>query len=245
MSEYQYSGVDNLEAMEEAVNYQRFLAGLIDELGSSAGPAATIVDFGAGVGTYARHAHALGYTVLCVEADERLRSHLADQGFETARSLETVPDQSQRAVYSFNVLEHIEDDDRVLGEIHRVLEPNGRLLLYVPAFPILFSSMDRKVGHLRRYRHDSFVEQARNNRFQVEHCYYADSLGFAASLAYRMFGSRASGDLNPSTVRLYDQWLFPLSRRLDRQMQRWAGKNLVLMARRPGSGSTGQHVEER
>ena len=67
-----YSGIENLEAMEEAVNYQRFLTSLIVKLVESAGPGSALLDFGAGVGTYASRARALGYTVLCVEVDDRL-----------------------------------------------------------------------------------------------------------------------------------------------------------------------------
>src|ERR1700722_17014617 len=118
-----YSGVENLEAMEEAVNYQLFLTQLIDELGATAGAGASLLDFGAGVGTYARRARALGYSVLCVELDRGLRARLTKDGFDTATNLQGVADQSQRAVYSFNVLEHIEQDQAILHELFRVTAP--------------------------------------------------------------------------------------------------------------------------
>ena len=48
-----YTGTDNLEAMKEAVNYNRFLAALV---AGEARPGERLLDFGAGVGTFA---HAL------------------------------------------------------------------------------------------------------------------------------------------------------------------------------------------
>src|SRR5581483_3763459 len=50
-----------------------------------------------------------------------------------------------------NVLEHIPDDARALACIHRLLAPGGRLLLLVPAERYLYGSLDRALGHHRRY----------------------------------------------------------------------------------------------
>ena len=73
------------------------------------------------------------------------QSRLSASGFETAGDIRAVPDHSQHAIYSFNVLEHIEDDEAVLRDLFRVAAPGAQLLLYVPAFPVLFSAMDKRV----------------------------------------------------------------------------------------------------
>ena len=193
----EYSGVENLEAMEEAINYQRYLSGLIIELASAVGSGGSLLDFGAGVGTYARQARVVGYSVLCVEIDVGLRLRLAKQGFDTVSELAEVPNESQRAVYSFYVLEHIEDDQAVLHHLFRVTAPGGRLLLYVPAFPVLFSSMDRRVGHKRRYHRRELLNRTETAGFAVDRCVYADSLGFFAALIYARLVWHSSGILSP------------------------------------------------
>lgn len=50
-----------------------------------------------------------------------------------------------------NVLEHIRDDEQTLMSFHRLLAPGGRLALLCPAHGWLFGSMDRHLGHQRRY----------------------------------------------------------------------------------------------
>ncbi len=134
-------------------------------------------------------------------------------------------------MFAFNVLEHIDDDEAVLRELRRVVRPGGRLLVYVPAFMCLYSGMDRLVGHVRRYRRKGLVEMATRAGWTVTACTHADSLGFLTSLAYRAFGPR-HGRLDPRSAALYDRWVFPLSRVLDRALAPVGGKNLVLWAER-------------
>ena len=55
------------------------------------------------------------------------------------------------SVICFNVLEHIEQDEKPLKKIFELLEPGGRLLLLVPSHPWLYGSLDEHLGHQRRY----------------------------------------------------------------------------------------------
>ncbi len=73
-------------------------------------------------------------------------------------------------VAAFDVIEHVEDDERVFGELTRVLRPDGRLILSVPLHPARWTTFDDYVGHARRYepgvlqallaRHGLSVEQS-------------------------------------------------------------------------------------
>ena len=55
------------------------------------------------------------------------------------------------SVICFNVLEHIEKDEKALENIFNLLEPKGRLLLFVPSHRWLYGSLDQHLGHHRRY----------------------------------------------------------------------------------------------
>ena len=54
-------------------------------------------------------------------------------------------------VVCFQVIEHIEDDAGALAAMRRLLKPGGRLVLMVPAHEGLFGSLDKALGHFRRY----------------------------------------------------------------------------------------------
>ena len=222
-----YEGKDNLEAMESAHNYHAFLVSMIL---SHADPSKPQLDFGAGTGTHARRLRDRGVVVKCVEPDLDLASHLRLEGFDVAARPLEFGRETFASVYSLNVLEHIADDDSALRDLFTVLQPAGRLVLYVPAFSVLFSEMDRKVGHFRRYRARTLRGQAEAAGFRVLECRYVDSLGFLAAFVYRMLGR--DGNLSERSISLYDRFVFPASRILDRTVSRWWGKNLLLVATR-------------
>jgi len=54
-------------------------------------------------------------------------------------------------VCAFEVIEHIEDDERALHDWAARLRPGGWLLLSTPAYQHRFGPADEMVGHYRRY----------------------------------------------------------------------------------------------
>ena len=51
----------------------------------------------------------------------------------------------------FDVLEHIEDDERVLAQAYRALRHGGGLMVTVPQHRFLWSQFDERAKHVRRY----------------------------------------------------------------------------------------------
>jgi SAM-dependent methyltransferase len=221
-----YSGVENLEVMREARKYNAFLLSLITRRLS---PGDKVVDFGAGCGTLALPLLQSGVDIVCVEPDPTLNACLRQSGLPARTGIEEILDKSVDLIYTFNVLEHIAEDAATLRELADKLKPGGTLVIYVPAFDLLFSAMDRKVGHLRRYRRAQLVALLGAARLRVLEARYVDSLGFAAALIYRALGSE-SGELDRRAVKFYDRVAFPISRALDLLLSRWLGKNLLAVA---------------
>lgn len=224
------SGSKNLEVMEEALNYNDFLLRQVREAMTGC---ECICDFGAGRSTFALPLSNLGYKVVCVEPEPGQRSALIAAGLEAHPSLAAVPPNSLDGIYALNVLEHIEDDCGTLEVMHDRLREGGRLYIYVPAFQVLFSAMDHRVGHLRRYRLGELVDKCRRASFTVEKSGYCDSLGFFASLVYKAVGPN-DGTINRRSLAFYDRYCFPLSRGLDMLAGSLFGKNAWLLARRSG-----------
>lgn len=220
-----YSGTDLLEVLAEAENYNAFLERLVRQ---HAVPGEMLLDFGAGIGTFAGRLTRAGHDVVAVEPDANQRGLIAGHGLRPVASLAALPSASVAYAYSLNVLEHIADDVGALRELHRVLSPGGRLMIYVPALSILWTRMDDRVGHLRRYTRRSLTSALRAAGFGVSRCRYADSLGAAAALAYRLL--RRDGRLDPAAVRFYDRVLFPISRVGDIALHPVLGKNVWALA---------------
>lgn len=223
-----YSGQENLLVMRHAKNYTRHLNALVRRYSESGGP---VVDFGAGLGAFAGPALEWSDNVLCVEPDAHQMEFLRLQGFQVIPNLEAVADDSIGYVYTLNVLEHIEHDTDTLAEIFQKLRPGGRLLVYVPALAWLYTSMDERVGHFRRYRMKDLVDKIERVGYRIEHSSYVDSLGVLATLAFKLFGS-ADGQISTESVKFYDRFVFPLSRVLDGACGQLLGKNLVVVSRK-------------
>jgi SAM-dependent methyltransferase len=71
-------------------------------------------------------------------------------------------------VAAFDVVEHVEDDQRVFAELSRVLKPGGRLILSVPLHPAHWTTFDDYVGHARRYEPFALQELIASNGLVVE-----------------------------------------------------------------------------
>lgn len=226
--EFAYTGCDNLEVMAEAVNYNRFLVDCVERHVSS--PSVRVLDFGAGAGTYADMLGERGITPDCLEPDPDLQRVLRSKGY-TVVDLETVTSDAEKydVIYTLNVLEHIKNDQEASDQLASLLRPGGRLVVYVPALEVLFTSMDVKVEHYRRYRRKQLDRILRNAGLEIVESRYCDPVGFFATLAYKVAG-RSDGTINPAALKLYDRAIFPLSKALQAVTGKLFGKNVLVVA---------------
>jgi len=81
------------------------------------------------------------------------------------------------SVICFNVLEHIEQDEKPLKNIFNLLEPRGRLLLLVPSHPWLYGSLDQHLGHHRRYGKKELKNKLETLGFKVIFLKYFNRIG--------------------------------------------------------------------
>jgi 2-polyprenyl-3-methyl-5-hydroxy-6-metoxy-1,4-benzoquinol methylase len=69
--------------------------------------------------------------------------------------LKEIEDNSVDFVVSFQVIEHINDDEQFLQEIHRVLKPGGKVILTTPN---IMMSITRSPWHTREYTTEQMGE---------------------------------------------------------------------------------------
>ncbi|MEK7599576.1 MAG: class I SAM-dependent methyltransferase [Patescibacteria group bacterium] len=213
--------------MADADNYNNFLVELVASQLNGKG-SGKVLDFGAGTGTYAKMLSKKGVKIDCLEPDASLQKALKKDGFNVLKGSNELKANTYDLIYSLNVFEHIEDDFAEVAKLQKALKKGGRLVIYVPAYQILFSSMDKQVGHFRRYRAKRLRMMAEHAGININRLAYYDPIGFFAAFAYRLFGG--GGVLNPKSVRLYDKYAFPFSKTLHPVTKKFIGKNAILVA---------------
>src|SRR4029077_7056284 len=143
---------------------------------------------------------ARGLEICCIEPDPENQAVLWQLGFQVKVAIEEHEPESLDFVYTLNVLEHVPDDEALVCAIFSRLRKGGRLFVFVPAFPILWSRLDDYVEHRRRYRRVPMEAMLGRAGFIVERARYADSLGYFAAL---LFGCRAEAEISPRSIWLY------------------------------------------
>jgi len=131
-------------------------------------------------------------------------------------------------VVCLNVLEHVRDPLAALANLHSVLEPGGRAVIYVPAGQWLYSSLDDSLDHRCRYDRKMLRKELESAGFTVEHLQ-----GFNKASVPGWFWNgkilRRRG-FSRSQLKLFD-WLVPVLRHTDRLLP-WNGLGLIAVARR-------------
>ncbi len=135
-----------------------------------------------------------------------------------------------------NVLEYLEDPGRTLASLRAVLKPDGAVVILAPNGPGLFGTLDRRLGHKRRYSSEDARRLLEGQGFNVERIY---SFNKAGAPPWRIYG-RVLGakDINKAVLKVFDKtvWLW---RRIDRFMP-WPGLTLIVVARnRPDAALSG------
>lgn len=155
------------------------------------------------------------------------------------------PDSSFDVVISCDVLEHVEEQRRGMGEMARVLRPGGICVVTVPAHQWLWSEHDEALHHLRRYEAGQLRRLAEDAGLRVEKLSEAVTLALPAIVLYRALRRLRGGRDRPKTslVRLPGPlnrlliWLLDLENLLLRYCRLPLGASLVMVARKPAVGS--------
>lgn len=226
---FDYTGVELLESLESAKNYNNYLLSLIiKSIGLRQNKKVAVLDFGAGTGMYARMINEkFAIKPTCLDPDENLRNRMKNDGFEVLADSKNV--KKFATIYALNVFEHIEKDARVAKDLAKTMSPGSTLLIYVPASQILFSSMDRKVEHYRRYNKKYLQSLLDGSGLRTLEIHYVDPLGFFAALLYKII-DRGNGSVSEAGIKLFDKFVFPLSLLIQPLTKRVFGKNLVAIA---------------
>ena len=229
-----YTGLQELLNTEEAMyNYNSHIVSLfLNEIQIKKN--SSILDFGAGIGTLDKIIEKkTSIMPVCLDIDPINKTYLKKRGYKVIDSLENVKNE-YNIIFSSNVLEHIEYDQKALELIYDSLKDEGKLFLYLPAFHVLFSGMDVSVGHYRRYEKKELINKCLKAGFKINKIYYDDSIGYFASLILKIITRNKNMShetlLNTKTLKLYDKFILPISLFIDfLGFKKLFGKNIVVV----------------
>jgi glycosyltransferase involved in cell wall biosynthesis len=211
----------------------------------------TVLEIGAGIGNLS--ARLMSRRLLYVAADkDPLNLHALRNRFLRTPNVRVchidpvIPSDFEKLETSFdtalclNVLEYIEDPRVTLRSLRDVLKPGGRLIVLTPQKPSLYGTLDRKMGHKRRYTVREISALLEGEGFSAEKTYDLNKAGAPPWWFYsRVLGRNG---INKLTLKVFDKtvWLW---RRIDAWLP-WKGLSVIVIARKAGPQGT-RHKQEQ
>jgi SAM-dependent methyltransferase len=149
-----------------------------------------LLDFGCGTGAFLEHLERFG-PVSAVDSDPSAVEFCHERGRTEVRLVPpgaALPfaDGAFDLITTLDVIEHIDDDVRALRELRRVLRPDGRLLVAVPAFMFLWGVQDEVSHHHRRYTAGTLRRALTEAGFAVDRTSYFNAFLFPPIAALRL-----------------------------------------------------------
>lgn len=150
-----------------------------------------ILEVGSGIGTYSQFLYNEFDGTLCLTdineryLDELRRRFSGDRVLYQRLDLGSAEDFKKLrdrnllfdTIICMNVLEHVKDDVLALRELISLLKDGGALVLLVPVHKSLYNSIDKAVGHFRRYTKSELVSKLTDTGFLIRKIFYFDVFG--------------------------------------------------------------------
>jgi glycosyltransferase involved in cell wall biosynthesis len=201
-----------------------------------------IIEIGSGIGNFTAALLSTGAAEIIVTDTsaaylQRLSDRLAGLGNVSTEvwDLNDAPvarirDYADSAV-CLNVLEHIPDDVGAMRNICASIAPGGRLVALVPANPWLYGSLDKHLGHCRRYERSELRRKMAEAGFEVETTFWMNAFGM---IGWFTSGRILKRQTIPSRQVQVFELIVPLARFIDGLATRpFGGLSLICVARRP------------
>jgi len=224
-----------LPYMERTLNYNNWVFNNFKEhLGNR------ILDIGSGCGTFIEY-YKNKSLVLSVdpstEANRSLKKRFS--GYNNIEIVKSDINDEAMLIYAkqmsidtivcLNVLEHISDDRFAIENIKKTLKSGGKLIIYVPAMKVIYGTLDKALGHYRRYDKGEFEKLLRAAGFSIVSSRYMNFLGALSWFLY----SKILKKTIPAEARIifYDNYLVPVVSRVESFIKFPFGQSLLIIAR--------------
>ena len=139
------------------------------------------------------------------------------------------PSGTHSAAYAINVLEHVPDDVGALARTKALVRDGGKVVVFVPAFPIGMSRFDREIGHYRRYTRASLRAAFLGAGLEPEVVRYVNAPGLLAWIVWMRLLRRRPADGRALT--LWNRRVVSLTQALERRREPPFGQSVLGVGR--------------
>jgi SAM-dependent methyltransferase len=224
-----YIGHNELFIIENLKNYNTSIVSKCEKYVKSN---FKVLDFGAGIGTLLEPFESkFKIRPYALEIDTLQGNIIREKGFYCFDNLNQVEQEMFDFIYSSNVFEHIEGDNIELIELAKKLKPKCYLYLYLPANNFLWSELDDKVLHYRRYNDENIKKLIENSNLDIIDVKYCDPIGAIFTLLFKLFRIELK-DINSKKLKILDKYFFPFNFILEKLLIYKFGKNVMLILKK-------------
>jgi 2-polyprenyl-3-methyl-5-hydroxy-6-metoxy-1,4-benzoquinol methylase len=198
-----------------------------------------VLEIGAGLGNFTGRLMARKLAYIAAESDDLYLHALRNRFLRSPSVTVCKLDPEHPADYQawrqkvdtalcVNVLEAVQNPAQVLQSLAECVVPGGTVVVLVPQGKALYGSLDKGMGHLRRFSKEEMRQMLGQAGFAVQGMEQINRIGAVAWwLSGRLFGQK---NMNRLSLKLFDKtvWFW---RRIDGLLP-WPGLTMIVVAKR-------------
>lgn len=228
-----YQGVSTLEVLEGAGQYNKWISSEIMRYATG-----KIIEIGAGTGNISQFfISKKDFHITEVDPDlvkllrkrfPKIKSRISTLDIEKKPPI-TLKNKFD-TLFSVNVLEHIEEDNKALENIYNLLTRKGKMVSLVPANQFAYTRLDKELGHFRRYNKKELESKLIKAGFVVEKVKFFNIIGLMTWIT-RDKVEKNNIHLKPYQIALFDM-MVPFLRIIEKLIPAPIGISLIVVARK-------------
>jgi SAM-dependent methyltransferase len=154
-------------------------------------PPSRIVEGGIGAAGNLIRWQEMGYQVAGLDCMTESVEHASQIGLNNVHKHDLhqpwpVEPESTNAVVLLDVLEHLKYPVLALRNAAACLKESGKIIFTVPAYPVLYSDWDERLGHFRRYTSSTISQHAKEAGLRIVQMSHWNSFTLPVAFVLRM-----------------------------------------------------------